>query len=131
GGIGLVVVVDEPDRPPEQTALGVHVLGPHLHREQRGPAVPAQRAGEAHAEPDFERLLRNRRERDGEGERRSDGRMPAIHAFLPATDQRGLSSWPAEPLGGLLLRASDASSARCQRRRPPPPGRRPGSAPWP
>ncbi len=39
GGIGLVVVVDELDLPPEEPALGVDLLLPDLHAEQRLLAV--------------------------------------------------------------------------------------------
>ena len=88
GRVRLVVVVDELHRPAEQAALGVHVLGPHLHREQRGPAVPAERAGEAHAEPDLERFLGGGGKRGGEDER-SDARVRAFHGVPPPTTRRG------------------------------------------
>jgi hypothetical protein len=69
--IGLVVVVDQLDLAAEQAAPGVDVLRPDLHRDQRGLAVARERAGQAHAEADLERLLRGRRaderERDCQG----------------------------------------------------------------
>ena len=61
-GIRLVVVVDELHRPAEQPALGVDLLFPDLHGQQRRLAVGRERAGQVHAEADGERLaLGNRR----------------------------------------------------------------------
>ena len=51
---------DQLDLAPEEPALRVHVLHPHLQREQRGLAAAAQRAGLRDAEPDLHRLLRRR-----------------------------------------------------------------------
>src|SRR5262245_30246454 len=52
----LIVVVDELDRPPEQAALGVGLLLPDLHAEQRLLAVRRQRASQRHGEADLDRL---------------------------------------------------------------------------
>ena len=57
-GLALVVVIDELDRAPEQAALGVDLLLPDLHAEQRLLAVRRQRAGQRHGEADLDRLAR-------------------------------------------------------------------------
>ena len=48
----------------EQATGGVDVLGPDLHRDQRRLAGAGKRAGERHAETDFDRLLGPDRRRD-------------------------------------------------------------------
>ena len=64
-GIGLVVVGDELHLAPEQVALGVDILDPHVEREQRGLAAAAERAGLRHAHADLDGLLGER----GQGNR--------------------------------------------------------------
>jgi hypothetical protein len=66
--LALVVVEDELDRAPEQPALGIDLLFPDLHADQRLLAVRRQRAGQRHREADLDRLAllggsRNRRQR--------------------------------------------------------------------
>ena len=89
-GIALVVVEDELDRTPEQTALGVDFLFPDLHAEQRLLAVGGERAGQRHAEADRDRLARlgarRRGERRRQRERASGGegkqtQLSSIEAF--------------------------------------------------
>jgi hypothetical protein len=59
-GIALVVVIDELHRPAQQSALGVDVLGPNLHRQQAGLADHRQSARQCHAQADRNRLRRTR-----------------------------------------------------------------------
>jgi hypothetical protein len=47
----LIIVIDELDRPPEQTAFGVGLFLPNLHAEQRLLAVGGERTGQRHPEP--------------------------------------------------------------------------------
>ena len=54
--IALIIVIDELDRAAEQAALGVDVLFPDLHRDERHLAVGRERAGERHAKADLDRL---------------------------------------------------------------------------
>ena len=61
GRIALVVVVHELDLPSEQAALGVDILCPHGHRQQRRFSSAGERAGFGHAEADLQGLLRGRR----------------------------------------------------------------------
>ena len=61
GRIALVVVIDKLDRPAEQAALGVLVLRPDLHGEQRGFAAARERARLRHAESDLDRIGRKGR----------------------------------------------------------------------
>ena len=74
-GARLVVVVDELDLAAEDPAFGVDVVAPDFHRDQRRLAVAGERPGQAHAEADLERLLRERRtaqtERDQQGAQRA------------------------------------------------------------
>ena len=63
--IALIVVVDELHRPAEEPALGVDVLLPDLHREERRLAVGREPAGQRHAEADLDRLGGLRRQRCG------------------------------------------------------------------
>jgi hypothetical protein len=55
-GVRLVVVIDELDRTTEKTALGVDLLLPDFHAQQRLPAVGGKRASERHGEADRNRL---------------------------------------------------------------------------
>jgi hypothetical protein len=67
--IGLIVVEDELHRSPEQSALGVDLLFPDLHAEQRLLAVGGERAGQRHGEADGDRIAALRAGRRHEGER--------------------------------------------------------------
>ena len=95
GRVALVVVVDELHLPAEQAALGVLVLGPDLHGEQRRLAAAGERARLRHAEADLDRIGREpwrRRERRGEpagGEPRPNLRLSS---FPPAVARRRTAS---------------------------------------
>src|SRR5262245_10845333 len=93
----LIVVVDELDWAPEQAALGVGLLLPDLHAQQRLLAVRRQRASQRHGEADLDRLpgrrlgLCRRQEHGhrGRGEERGHGASPfqsCKHAFLQLAD---------------------------------------------
>jgi hypothetical protein len=56
GRVGLIVVIDELNRPPEQAALRVDLLFPDLHAEQCLLAIRGERAGERHREADGDRI---------------------------------------------------------------------------
>jgi hypothetical protein len=58
--VALVVVVDQPDRPAEQPAIGVGLLFPDLHRQQRRLAARREPAGQTHSKADVDRLRRAR-----------------------------------------------------------------------
>jgi hypothetical protein len=54
--VALVVIVNQFHRPAEQPSLGVDVLLPDLHREQRRLARGGDPASQTHAKPDRDRL---------------------------------------------------------------------------
>jgi hypothetical protein len=95
GGFRLIVVVDELDGPAEQAALGVGFFLPDLGAEEGLLAIGRQRAGERHAEADFDRLAalrgsrRGSRGESGGDKSRADHAGNAapcdaiIHGFLP------------------------------------------------
>src|SRR5215471_16370987 len=56
--IALVVVMDELDRAAEETALGIDVVLPNLHREQRRFARGSEPTGQSHAKANRYRLGR-------------------------------------------------------------------------
>ena len=74
--IALVIVVNELDRTPEQAALGVDLLFPDLHAEQRLLAVGGERTGQRHAEADLDRLARLRLRGADEHQRRPRRQKP-------------------------------------------------------
>ncbi len=79
-GVALVVVVDELDRTPDEAALGVDVLLPHLIGGEDRLAVGGKPAGERHREADLDRVGRvHRRSHAGERERRNDHQPPGGH----------------------------------------------------
>src|SRR6185312_12244195 len=55
-GVGLIVVIDDLDLSPEQTAVLVGRLFPDFGAEQRLLAVRRQRAGQRHGKADLDRL---------------------------------------------------------------------------
>jgi hypothetical protein len=57
--IGLVVVIDELNRPAQQTLLGVDVVLPDLHRQQCRLAGAGKPAGQRHAKTDRDRFRRS------------------------------------------------------------------------
>jgi hypothetical protein len=90
-GVGLVVVVDELDRPPEQAALRVDVIAPDfepgLNLSPRGRGG----AGQAQAEPDLDRVggARRRQRKDERGGATCDAsdqrdEIAPSHDLLPA-----------------------------------------------
>src|SRR6185437_5896798 len=82
GGIGLVVVIDERDRTPEQAALGIDVVAPDLQRQQKLAAVRRIGAGEAEAQTDLDRIGGVRALR-GETEDRGRGNGDEARCYAP------------------------------------------------
>ena len=97
GGVGLVVVVNELDLAPEDAALGIDVVAPDLHRDQRRLAVARERAGEAHAEADLERLLRQRRSRGRKQRGRQQSCQCTDELHLPLPCRNPDECWYAGP----------------------------------
>ena len=109
--LALIIVVDEPDRAAEQPALGVDLLLPDLHAEQRLLAVGGQRAGLRHGEADLDRLsgrslgLCRRRQREQAA--------PAASAKILACTFRSIVILPvAFLLGALCPSATGALGGR-------------------
>jgi hypothetical protein len=67
--IALVVVVDEFDRTPQQSAGGIDVVLPDLHRNQGRFAVRGERSALRHGKTDGDRIGGARRQGRGEGQR--------------------------------------------------------------
>ena len=83
--VGLVVVIDQLDRPAEQPALGVDVLGPDLRGQEPALAVDRERAGQRHRKPDRDRLAARRLLLgEGRGRKQQPRRERAGHAAEPA-----------------------------------------------
>jgi hypothetical protein len=72
-GIALVVVIDQLDRPAEQTALGIDLVFPNLESEQPGLANDGERTGQLHAEANLDGLRCARGRRVPREERRQGG----------------------------------------------------------
>ena len=86
--VRLIIVVDELDRPPEQAALGIGLLLPDFHAEQRLLAVGGERTGQRHPKSDLDRfaglrgsVARNRRRRH---EREQDSSDAFEHVVPPS-----------------------------------------------
>ena len=98
GRIALIVIIDEFDRPPKQTAFGVLVFRPNLHGEQRRFAAARQRARLSHAEPDLDRIGGEGRRNRKRARKNRDGvaAKPAQHAFLLSHERPPFRSRPRQ-----------------------------------
>ena len=93
--VGLVVVGDELHLAPEQPALGVDVLHPHLQRDQRRLAAAAERAGLRHAHADLDGLLRDSSEGNRERAERGGQQFAEFHRLPPQGESGHYSKkWP-------------------------------------
>ena len=103
--VRLVIVIDQLDRSPEHAALGVGLLHPDLHRQQRRLADRRQAAGQRHAEADGDRRLRPcRRTQQADQRARQDqhdphsGSLPLVACGRILAGISPTVAWPSFPV---------------------------------